>query len=1369
MSSSSSSDYSDEDLETMRPITVAPTAPNLDQVVELAQICSFCTTFRQPLRLPSFSRTDLQEAILSAPNGDTTHVELLAELHFKLAREHPSAKMEKMVQDWEKTLARKLQDNWRKEFTANPMAGGVAYGDLVVSERVKILDALCHWKLDTCADIQKHIATLQKENDIEAIDRLRAGEIGTDDNGVSYWYFHDACWVYAEDKLQWQLENREQSYMVEFASTKRIRLSINFDPDYTSPSPTLGLPVEVATDGKGVMKETTMQIPSELKFNHGEKISGTDKIEPGQAAAEVVWAEKKEPEHGHVPTDVGVISLKEGSSPALKTLSDKSMDTCMPQSLKAVSTQSNSLEDFDRNGNFIKAEAMASFASVTVAYGSQAEENARCCDKSNKKSLGLHVRIDATRSSKMEGPGKAFDSLLDQTQSCVVAVVGSKKRTIVDDDSSGGSSSEAETLVRLTGAKLDMQAVASTQLQKKRKTSFGAKGPTQIPCAEIYKDQLDTHANKSSYVQAESDASVAEDHTAPIMANSVSTVNERLPAKMVDYSSLLTAEKEEINMACNVIKNGSTEIKKIKDAAREVKLLSSTLKSPTDPDAAPELFDITCESCKKCYDMRYVDPPLVERPTEEWRCFECLVNDARGWPRRRKSALRETYSPRRNDLTSRKRDLSSKSRSGSSSWKSPAKSSSKRPSSFSNSKSSSHSKISKRKSSNSKSGSSKKSSSKKHKKRKSSSSSHHHHSSHGHRRRHHSHYHHAEFARLVALFQERQEQRLTIEKSRICGDLEMTYDDGPKGWRVVSSTLDELQALIESLSGGSLEQNRLRGRLILILKDQEKSDEQRRKQQELAWNILPRRQSSRIAIGRMKNQSANESDADDNCSENDRESRRLRLRSRKLHSATSDCDDEKHKHDRAWRARRRHNGLDHDEEDEDDGTMAEDWVDWSLVKCNPHSLSTVCLALVNRLLKEEAADLFSRPVNPELDGCPDYLSVITHPMDLGTIRSRVESNYYQKWNLFKEEVELVWRNCRTFNAPDTLVVQFANELSKLSRSMYIAAEKKGVNFLKDKTCRDLNDSDNHLSDVSKAESQSSINKAWSESSASENSDSSDGNSSSASDSDSNTRRRERVNSRTSCEKPLTRPRLNRPRISVDQGSRCRSSRKRPVPPSINQRGELIASATEVLSPVRKCRQPVQKPFLKRNDQVEPAFNDEGSSGGDCTKNQNGNLLLSPTRLPPPHVAQKRPTHRLIISDSSNSDDSSDSGNSSTSSSSDSDDSDSDARSLNKHPQPPSPSAAVVPTPTPPPPTPPPPATSPIKRRSSAQATLDQRLDTNTGASQDGETTEPFQLRPDALPACTRSPAFLNPYLSSSSSSDLSSSDSDSSDGDSEVD
>lgn len=46
----------------------------------------------------------------------------------------------------------------------------------------------------------------------------------------------------------------------------------------------------------------------------------------------------------------------------------------------------------------------------------------------------------------------------------------------------------------------------------------------------------------------------------------------------------------------------------------------------------------------------------------------------------------------------------------------------------------------------------------------------------------------------------------------------------------------------------------------MIVKEQEKAEEHRRKQQELAWNILPRRQSSRIAISKIKTQSSHDSE-----------------------------------------------------------------------------------------------------------------------------------------------------------------------------------------------------------------------------------------------------------------------------------------------------------------------------------------------------------------------------------------------------------------------------------------------------------------------------------------------------------------------------
>ncbi|KAK1930881.1 Ankyrin repeat [Phytophthora citrophthora] len=1392
MSSSSSSGYSDEDAETSAPSApVAPSASQLGQVLELAQICSFCTTFRVPLRLPSFSRTELQEAILAASNCDRTYVELLAELHFKLAREHPTAKMEKMVQDWEKTLARKLQENWRKDFTANPMGGRITYADLTVFERVKILEALCNWKLDTCAEIHKHIATLQKENDVEGINRLRAGEIGTDDKGVSYWYFDDECWIYAEDKPQWQLEERKPSYMVEFANAKRIRLSINFDPDHDSSAPPLRLAVksvafadEIKEEKKLKKEETMVQSSTEAKVEVDNDSSDLVKPEIKQVKAEVEKTEKVETtlsslaKESHATTVETVAVVKKESSTVVETATVEKMNMSVLCASESPSKEERSLQS---NGFMEKQDGGSA--------NNEANTDASMATDRIASSVEVQKVNDASPVNAGAGsPGKVNeDASGDHSHATVVTMVGSKKRTIIDDDS---SDSDAEFPKLNKDSAMEYPASSSPPPRKKRKASIeNSTSAAELDIKSNNDDltkSISVKVNETTVLssQSESVTTNAKDESSLVCKSESMAVQETISSsKNADVeaangtiANVSSVPEEDTQVTTTNGENSTTDASTTDNTASVVKTSGPDSKSPTDPTAAPESFDITCESCKKCYDMRYVDPPLAERPTDEWRCFECLVNDARGWPRRRKSTPREPFSPRTEESSTRRRSSSSKSRSGSSSSKKSKKSSSKSRSSSSSKKKSSHSSSSKRKSSSSSSKKSSSSSSKKHKKRKSSSSSHHHHSSsHGHhRRRHHSHYHHAEFAKLVTLLRERKEQRLGVEEARIKGSLQTVYDEGPQGWRVVSSTLDDLRALIEALSGGSLEQDRLRGRLIVIMKDQEKLEEQRRKQQELAWNILPRRQSSRIAIGRMKNQSTQDSGAEDMDSDEDVESRRPGLRSRRSHS---DGVDDNQKHDRAWRARRRHQlsddemDLDDEEEEVDSNGVAVptpgNWIDWSLLKGNDRRLSTVCQALISRLLKEESADLFSRPVDPELDGCPNYLSVIAHPMDLGTIRSRVEASFYRKWELFKKDVELVWQNCRAYNAPDTLVVQFAGLLSKLSRSMCIAAEKKGVDRMKDKSGSDgsENDSDNSMSDASKAESRSSVNKAWTESSGSDSSDSSDANSSSD-DSDNDLRSRKQTSTRTSSKKPQTRSRSTRSsrtrspaKSRSSRNTRSRSSRKRPAPTSSS--GESSAFENEVVSP-RKSRQPARGISSKVDEKVDPPTEDEDSSDNNAKNHppppQNGTPSSSPPPPPPPQAAQKRSKPRLIISDSSSSDDSSDS-NSSSGSSSDSDDSDSDAAPVNK-PPPPS-TAEEAPAPPPPSPSPPPPTASPEDRKPPLRSPGQK---TKTTAASTGKKTKTSKAG-----ASSSYTPLLNSYLSpsSSSSSDFSSGDSDSSDSDSD--
>lgn len=57
------------------------------------------------------------------------------------------------------------------------------------------------------------------------------------------------------------------------------------------------------------------------------------------------------------------------------------------------------------------------------------------------------------------------------------------------------------------------------------------------------------------------------------------------------------------------------------------------------------------------------------------------------------------------------------------------------------------------------------------------------------------------------------------------------------------------------------------------------------------------------------------------------------------------------------------------------------------------------------------------PVDPVAQGIPDYFSVIKHPMDLGTIRVKLQSNSIPSLESFVQLVRLVFHNAVLYNKP----------------------------------------------------------------------------------------------------------------------------------------------------------------------------------------------------------------------------------------------------------------------------------------------------------------------------------------------------------------
>jgi bromodomain-containing factor 1 len=62
------------------------------------------------------------------------------------------------------------------------------------------------------------------------------------------------------------------------------------------------------------------------------------------------------------------------------------------------------------------------------------------------------------------------------------------------------------------------------------------------------------------------------------------------------------------------------------------------------------------------------------------------------------------------------------------------------------------------------------------------------------------------------------------------------------------------------------------------------------------------------------------------------------------------------------------------------------------------------------------AQYFYHPVDPVALNIPTYFQIIKKPMDLTTVQTKLENHAYEKASEFKEDVQLIFKNCFKFNS-----------------------------------------------------------------------------------------------------------------------------------------------------------------------------------------------------------------------------------------------------------------------------------------------------------------------------------------------------------------
>ncbi|XP_058736687.1 transcription factor GTE11-like [Vicia villosa] len=101
-----------------------------------------------------------------------------------------------------------------------------------------------------------------------------------------------------------------------------------------------------------------------------------------------------------------------------------------------------------------------------------------------------------------------------------------------------------------------------------------------------------------------------------------------------------------------------------------------------------------------------------------------------------------------------------------------------------------------------------------------------------------------------------------------------------------------------------------------------------------------------------------------------------------------------------------------------------------------------CESLLKRLMSHQYGWVFNTPVDAAKLNLPDYFTIIKHPMDLGTIKSKIDTGAYSDPLEFAGDVRLTFSNAMTYNPPGNDVHIMADTLRKYFEMRWKTIEKK---------------------------------------------------------------------------------------------------------------------------------------------------------------------------------------------------------------------------------------------------------------------------------------------------------------------------------------
>ncbi|XP_051960951.1 bromodomain-containing protein 3-like isoform X4 [Xyrauchen texanus] len=109
-----------------------------------------------------------------------------------------------------------------------------------------------------------------------------------------------------------------------------------------------------------------------------------------------------------------------------------------------------------------------------------------------------------------------------------------------------------------------------------------------------------------------------------------------------------------------------------------------------------------------------------------------------------------------------------------------------------------------------------------------------------------------------------------------------------------------------------------------------------------------------------------------------------------------------------------------------------------------------CDVILKEMLSKKHAAYawpFYKPVDAEALELHDYHEIIKHPMDLSTVKKKIDSREYQDAQIFATDVRLMFSNCYKYNPPDHEVVAMARKLQDVFEMRFAKMPDEPVEVL----------------------------------------------------------------------------------------------------------------------------------------------------------------------------------------------------------------------------------------------------------------------------------------------------------------------------------